>query len=280
MKTIEKYGRQAWVIGSPISHTLSPPIHNAAFEAAGLRHRYFAMEVEPEDLGTFLTTFKQVNGLGANLTLPLKETVRDFVERETEAVERTGAANTLYWADNDELALDNTDVYGFCKLVEDHEDRIRDRPVLLLGAGGAARACLLGLEHLGVGEVRLWNRTTEKAERLADRFSAVSIDVLSEEQLESDEEATLVVNATSLGLEAGDPSPFPADVIEEGMVGVDLIYGRETQFQQDFERHGAGAVDGLTMLVRQAARAWERWVGESPDVAAMESAVREADSDQ
>lgn len=278
MRTIEDYGRQLWVIGSPISHTLSPPIHNAAFEAAGLPHRYFAMEVQPEELGTFLTTFKQVNGLGVNLTLPLKETVRDFVERETESVERTGAANTLYWAGDDELALDNTDVHGFRKLVEDYEARIRNRPVLLLGAGGAARACLPGLDELGVAEVRLWNRTTEKAEQLADQFPAIAIEVLSNEELEDPRESSVVVNATSLGLEEGDPSPFPEDQIKQDMIGVDLIYGRRTQFQRDFQQQGDGAVNGLTMLVQQAARAWERWVGEPPDVEAMTAAVREVDS--
>lgn len=280
MKTIDKYGRQLWVIGSPISHTLSPPLHNAAFEDANLPHRYFAMEVQLEELGNFLETFKQLNGLGANLTLPLKESIRDFVQRKSGPVERTGAANTLYWADDDELALDNTDVYGFRKLVEEYEDRIRSQPVVLLGAGGAARACLLGLDELGVGQVRLWNRTTRKAEELAEQFSTIDIDVLSDSELESPTSASLVVNSTSLGLEEGDPSPYPSSRIREDMVGVDLIYGRMTQFQRDFKRHGAGASDGLTMLVQQAARAWERWIGESPSINAMKRAVREADSQQ
>lgn len=279
MQSIRRYGRQLWVIGSPISHTLSPPLHNAAFEAADLPHRYFAMEVKSRELGTFLTLFKQLNALGANLTLPLKESIREFVERESEAVKKTGAANTLYWENEDQLALQNTDVHGFKKLVEPWVDRIEGHPVVLLGAGGAARACLLGLDELGVDRVLLWNRTTSRAEALSDRFSAMDVTVLSDEQLESSPGARLVVNSTSLGLEAEDPSPFPVGAIREDMVGVDLIYGRSTRFQRDFQEHGFASSGGLTMLVQQAARAWELWTGESPDVDVMASAVEEVGPD-
>lgn len=280
MKTVTQYGRQLWVIGTPISHTLSPPIHNAAFEAAELPHRYFALEVSKEELGTFLTVFKELNGLGANLTLPLKEAIREYVEQESESVSKTGAANTLYWGSNGELALENTDVYGFKQLVAPWNDRIASDGALLLGAGGAARACLMGLKEFGLTEVLLWNRTTSKAEVLADRFSGIEVRVLSDGELRAGEyEVPLVVNSTSLGLEQDDPSPFPEDCITEDMVGVDLIYGRTTRFQRDFQNFGAGAVGGLDMLLKQAARSWELWTGREPDLSAMKAAVDESGSE-
>lgn len=273
MNAVDGYGRPLWVLGSPISHTLSPALHNAAFEAAQLDHRYFALEVDSGELPAFLDAFRRLDGLGANLTLPLKEAVRDHVENESEAVATVKAANTLHWEDG-ELRLENTDVYGFKQLVEPWWDRIREERVLLMGAGGAARACLQGLKEIGAEDVSLWNRTTRKAERLSEQFPSLSPEVLTDEELESGPPGvSVVVNATSLGLEEGDPSPFPEDRVTSSMVGVDLIYGRETAFVRAFRENGQEAVGGLRMLIDQAARAWELWVGETPDRDAMEAAV-------
>ncbi|MFB6345025.1 MAG: shikimate dehydrogenase [bacterium] len=280
MDTVSRYGQQLWVIGSPISHTLSPPIHNAAFEAADLPHRYFALEVERDELEMFLSVFRELNALGANLTLPLKQAVREHVDTESESVTRTGAANTLYWDEDGDLSLENTDVYGFKQLVTPFRDRMKSDPVLLLGAGGAARSCLQGFKEMGVTEVLLWNRTQRKANALAERFSELPVQVLTDDGLHSGSfEAGLVVNSTSLGLEDDDPSPIPVDVISEGMYGVDLIYGRETRFQGAFSEKGDGSTGGLTMLIKQAARAWQLWTGQRPNESAMEAAAQEAGSE-
>ena len=273
MEAVKSYGRPLWVIGSPIDHTLSPTLHNAAFEEAGLPHRYFALEVQEHQLEDFLEAFRRIDGLGANLTLPLKQRVRDYVSGETEAVRSVGAANTLYRSDG-ELRLDNTDVYGFKKLVEPWHEMILEEPLLLLGAGGAARACLRAFEEIGASQVFLWNRTRSKARKLADQFESLSIQVLEDAELESGTlPVRLVVNSTSLGLDPDDPSPFPREQVEPEIVGVDLIYGHETRFQQIFREYGRDAVGGLGMLIDQAARAWERWTGSQPDRSVMESAV-------
>lgn len=274
MRAVEEYGRPLWVIGSPLEHTLSPRLHNAAFEAAGSPHRYFALEVGPDELSSFLELFRSAGGLGANLTLPLKESVLERVENHSDSVRGTGAANTLYRSEGT-LALENTDVDGFEALVSPWSDRIVDRGVLLLGAGGAARACLYALGRVGCPEVQIWNRTRERAVRLREAFGEPPVEVLDEEALrEGRFEADLVVNATSLGLDPSDPSPFPVEAIEPDMVGVDLIYGRETRFQRDFREHGHEAEGGLTMLIEQAARAWELWMDREPDRGAMRRAVR------
>ncbi len=274
METTKSHGRPLWVIGSPIDHTFSPKLHNVAFEEAGLAHRYFALEVQKNELEGFLEAFRRIEGLGANLTLPLKQAIRDYVDAQTEAVRSVGAANTLYWSDG-ELQLDNTDVYGFKKLVEPWQDRIHQKPSLLLGAGGAARACLRGFEEMEAPKVFLWNRTTSKARELADHFESLDVDVLSDKELEQGTfDARLIVNSTSLGLEPEDPSPFPRQQVQSNMIGVDLVYGRETRFQKIFREAGRSAVGGLGMLIDQAARAWERWTGSQPDRSVMESAVQ------
>lgn len=274
MKTIERYGRPAWVIGSPITHTLSPPIHNSAFQESSLAHRYFAMEVEKTELPEFLGLFRRIDGLGANLTIPLKEAVTEEIANHTDSVNELGAANTLFW-DRNELCLDNTDVYGFRELIRPWNDEISDLPVCMMGAGGAAKACLYALANLGVPRVYLWNRTRQRAVRLREQFSYLDIEVVSRNQLEQGEfEGTVVVNATSLGLDKTDPSPFPAETIREYMIGVDLIYHHETRFMSAFSRHGKESVGGLKMLVCQAARAWERWTGEEPPLETMMNAAR------
>ncbi len=275
MKPITKFGRPLWAIGSPIEHTLSPPMHNAAFERAGLDHHYFAMEVLPEELADFLDLFRSAGGLGASITLPLKQAVRERVPRQSEVVETLGAANTLYRTGAGELALDNTDVYGFRKMIQPWHDRVGEDPVLVLGAGGASRACLFALHDLGCPRLYLWNRTSSRARELAEEFASMPIEVLSDRDLESGRfEVRMVVNATSLGLEPGDSSPFPVDLVEPNMVGADVIYGRETRFMEAFRDRGEGVVGGMEMLVQQAAGAWKRWLDQRPDLEVMRRAFK------
>lgn len=239
-----------------------------------MNHRYFALECGVNELEKFMRLFRDLNGLGANFTVPHKESIREHVPTQSGAVEKVGAANTLHWS-GDELALENTDVYGFKKLVDPWRSLIKSEPVLLLGAGGAARACLVALEDLGVPEIHLWNRTREKAEALADDFSSVPINILSDRSLESaDFEFQLAINATSLGLEEGDPSPLPEVAVHPELIGVDLIYGRETQFIRSIRKNGSEATDGMNMLIHQAARAWKLWTGREPQIDAMKSAVK------
>jgi shikimate dehydrogenase len=276
MKTVKESGSPLWVVGKPIKHSLSPLIHNAAFESLGMKHRYFALEVGGDELEDFLDIFEKTQCPGANLTLPLKQKILELVppKNQTSTVKKLGAANTLYLT-REGPALENTDLYGFKKMVEKWQKIIQDYPVLVLGAGGAARACVLGLEELGCPEILLWNRTPSRAVELKKAFPGLPLTVLYSddfERLASD--ARMVVNATSLGLDGSDPSPFPSDLIEPSMVGVDLIYNRTTEFISDFRREGQAATGGLEMLVFQAARSWKFWFDRKPDVEVMLEVAR------
>jgi len=275
MRAVERHGRPLWVVGTPLEHTVSPALHNAAFQAAEAPHRYFALEVGRGELSDFLDLFRRADGLGANLTLPLKEPVLERVGRHSPAVRQIGAANTLHREEGG-LALENTDVAGFEKLVSPWAERIARRGVVLLGAGGAARACLYALGRMECPRIVLWNRTARRARKLRDAFGDLPVRLVDDASLRAGEfEADLVVNATSLGLDPSDPSPFPVGAIHADMVGVDLVYGRVTRFQRAFRDRGEEAVDGMTMLIEQAARAWSLWMGREPDRKAMRRAVGE-----
>lgn len=274
MKFIGKHGLPVFVIGNPVEHTFSPKIHNSAFEAAGLPHRYFALEVLEGELGYFVDWLSELEAPGANVTLPHKRSICSAIETKTSEVQRLGAANTIFRR-RGELRLANTDVYGFRRLVEPWLELAREEGVLVLGAGGAARACLLALEQEDCESVCLWNRTTEKAEALAREFSSLSPEVIGQSKLESGSfDAKLVVNATSVGLDEGDPSLVSHDAVSPGMVGVDLIYNRRTRFLETFDRAGCDSRGGLDMLVYQAAKSWELWTEQEAPVEAMFEAAR------
>ncbi len=273
MKLIHKYGAPLFVIGSPVEHTFSPYIHNRAFEAAGLEHRYFALQVEKGELEQFIDLCEQLQSPGANLTLPHKETICSAIPNKNSEVERLQAANTIYRR-HGELRLANTDLFGFRRLIEPWVEKIRDEGVLLLGAGGAARACLLGFEQENCKKIFLWNRTTRKALELQEEFPELQLEVLDQKQLNNGEfSASVVVNATSVGLKADEPVLVPKAVIRSDMVGIDLIYNRETRFVKSFKRLGSEATGGLDMLVHQAARSWELWTDQQAPTKAMFAAV-------
>ncbi len=276
MRTVEKYGEPLFVIGDPIEHTISPALHNRAFREADLLHRYFALQVKKGELARLVDILEDLNCPGINITLPHKESICSVISNKNSEVKRLAAANTVYRR-RGELRLANTDVYGFSKLVASWEEEVRQGGVLLLGAGGAARACMLALEQLGCERVTLHDQVRKKAEALREEFKELQVNVIEKDQLvRGDFEARVVVNATPVGLEEDDPSVLPENVIEPEMVGIDLIYNRRTKFLETFERQGAANRGGLDMLVHQAARSWELWTNESPPVEAMFEAAREA----
>ncbi len=275
MRLIAAHGAPVFVIGTPLSHTLSPLIHNVAFETAALPHRYFALQVQPDELSRFVDIIRQLDSPGANLTLPHKEKICSIISDRDPEVEQLGAANTIY-NHAGKLRLANTDIYGFSRLLEPWLHKVRDSGVLVLGAGGAARACLVALQQLNCQQIFLWNRTPEKALKLAKELGGSSLQTLGDSALQSGQfAAAVVVNATSVGLQEPEPEIFPQKLIQPGMVGIDLIYNRSTKFLQNFQQCGAENSDGLAMLVYQAARSWQLWTGQKPPIKAMFKAIND-----
>ncbi|HRW37514.1 MAG: shikimate dehydrogenase [Acidimicrobiales bacterium] len=266
--------RVAAVIGSPISHSRSPSIVNAAFAAAGLDWAFVAFDVGAGRAEAAVAAMRSLGLGGLSVTMPHKEAVLPALDRVSDAAVALRAVNCIAW-EGDELVGHNTDGDGLLRSLRlDAGVEVDGRRCAVLGAGGAARSVVRALAIGGAERVAVVNRTEARAREAAALGGAVA--EVAEVAVVA--EADLVVNATSVGMgERGPdaPSPVPEGLLHDGQVVVDLVYTPlETALLRQAERAGARGIDGLGMLVHQAALAVERWTGVAPDVAAMRDAAR------
>jgi shikimate dehydrogenase len=269
--------RALTLLGDPVGHSKSPLIQNAAFAAARVDGVYVAVRCGPDDLQGFMRGLSRAEG-GGNITLPHKERAAKVVDVASPAVRRTGACNT-FWGDEDgRVHGDNTDVDGFRKalkiFLEGSPAGIR---VLLLGAGGAARAVLMALLEEDAGEVVVYNRTAERARAVARRIGGQRARVAPILEDLRSESFDLVVNATRLGLGESDPTPLDFDLLHRVGGAMDLVYrSKPTPFVRAAEAFGIRATDGAEMLVQQAAASFERWWDEPAPVEIMRAAMEKS----
>ena len=274
--TVTATTRVLTLLGDPVAHSASPELQNAAFRAAAVDGVYVAVRCAPDDLVGFMRGLARAGG-GGNVTLPHKEKAASILDVRSDAVRRTGACNT-FWGDEDgRVHGDNTDVEGFRRalkvFLEGPTSGIR---VLLLGAGGAARAALAALVEDGAGEILLYNRTQDRARAVARRIGGQKVRVVPIARELEGEDFDLVVNATSLGLSPGDASPVDFEKLNRAGAAMDLVYGHHTTgFVEAAEAAGIRATDGMEMLVQQGAASFERWWGEGAPVEAMRDAIAE-----
>lgn len=275
------------LLGSPVDHSLSPEIHAAAFRHLGEQAVYGVVETEVGEVETLMRALARRGG--GNVTLPHKEGAARAVARASPAVEATGACN-CFWSEEGRLHGDNTDVEGFLRSLrglipgdgpaagvppEPGAGHVGGRTVLLLGAGGGARAVLHALLREEAGRVDVWNRTRRRAVRMREEVTGddARVRVLDARQ-EVGDRYDLVVNATRLGMEPDDPLPLDLEGREVG-AAFDLVYGASgTPWTRHSRRLGVPARDGLEMLVRQAAVSLERWLGRDAPVDVMREAAR------
>lgn len=260
------------LLGRPVAHSRSPAMHNAAMAAAGLAGRYVAVDCGADDLPALVRGVGEGGG-GGNVTVPHKAAVAALLDEPSPRVRATGACNT-FWGEDGRIHGDNTDVPGVAEALAALGWPVDEGGggVLLLGAGGAARGVLRALEEGGHGgPVRIRNRTRQRAEVLA-RESGAEVDD-GAMGAEVPEGTRLVVNATSLGLDEGDPFPLEPHRVPEGVRVLDLVYrpGR-TRWVRALRALGIPALDGREMLLAQGAHAFRRWWGVDPDRQAMERA--------
>jgi shikimate dehydrogenase len=265
----ERQVKRACVIGWPVAHSRSPVIHRYWLKLYGLDGAYEMEEVRPEEIGGFLKGLGRRDYAGANVTLPHKEAALAAAARPDEAATSIGAANTLWLDDAGLLHASNTDSYGFMThLAAEAPDWNKGkRPVVVLGAGGAARAILHGLVEAGATKILLANRTEGRAQALAEGFGAGVSVIPWAERSNALAGCGLLVNATSLGM-TGKPaldidlSALPADAIV-----ADIVYSPlETRLLAAARARGNRIVDGLGMLLYQAVPGFERWFGVRPEV--------------
>lgn len=262
------------LLGDPVAHSLSPRFQNAAIRAAGLDARYLALRCDAADLDGLLRGIARARGAG-NVTVPHKQRTVPLLDEVTPAVAHTGACNT-FWGEGDAIHGDNTDVAGFAAAARSLIGAPGGARVLLLGAGGAARAALYALLEDGVGRVDVLNRTRERAAALRHAFDPEGdrVRVVEDRGALRHEDVDLVVNATSLGLHADDAVPLDLDAVNRIGAALDLVYGEhETRWIREARARGVPAADGLEMLIRQGAAAFERWFGRPAPLQAMRDAV-------
>ena len=266
----------AGVIGSPISHSKSPQIHQHWLKTHGLSGYYIPMDVAPQNLKKVLKTLPDAGFVGVNITIPHKEAALEIADLVTDRATLIGAANTLIFRKDGKIHADNTDGYGFLEnLKAGAPDWKPDSgPATVLGAGGSARAVITSLLDAGVPEILLSNRTRVRAEKLADDFGQ-RITVIDWVQAGNIlEESTLVVNTTSLGMIGKSAMRIPLDGLRRGTVVTDLVYAPlKTDLLATADAMGCLTVDGLGMLLHQAVPGFERWFGQRPTV---DSATRTA----
>lgn len=268
--------RVAAVIGDPISHSLSPVIHNAAFDAAGLDWAYVGLPV-PAGRGAAAVEGMRALGIqGLSVTMPHKAEVLSALDEVSEDARALGAVNCIVRR-GDVLRGENTDGAGFLAgLRTDFGLDPGGRRCVVLGAGGAARAVVLALARAGAASVQVVNRTASSAVAAAELAGSAG----SVAGPEAVGDAELVVNATSVGMRgAGDDRgaaalPCDPELLGKGQVVADLIYHPlRTALVEQATRRGARASNGVSMLVHQAAVAFELWTGEDAPLAAMRAAV-------
>jgi shikimate dehydrogenase len=262
------------VLGDPVEHSLSPAMHNAAFAALRLPHLYLRYRVAPSALADALAEARRLEMGGLNLTVPLKETALPLMDELTPAAVRAGAVNTVRLRGS-RLVGDNTDGRGFVASLAGRV-RIASAPVLIIGAGGSARAVASALIDAGCPRLTIANRTPARAQRLAaelagDATRALPV-ALEDAERHLTPDTALVVNTTSAGLN-DDRLPLDPRRSAARCVFVDLVYGRRTPFLAAARRAGRRTMDGGSMLLHQGALAFSLWTGQRAPLGAMASAL-------
>lgn len=261
--------RVAGVIGNPIQHSLSPVLHNAAFAAVGLDWVFVAFEVDDGDAKAALEGMRAFGIDGLSVTMPHKEAVAALVDRRSDDADALSAVNCVV-REGGALVGENTDGPGFLDALRVDVGADPDgRCCLVVGAGGAARAVVRALAGVGAAEVIVVNRTADRAEAAA----ALAGDRGRIGQVEDADGAEIIVNATPIGMTDG-ASPVPPERLGRGQLVVDLVYEPAvTPLLTAARDRGATAVNGLGMLIHQAAHAFRHWTGEDPPVEAMSAAA-------
>ncbi|GAA0653752.1 shikimate dehydrogenase [Salarchaeum japonicum] len=259
------------LLGNPVGHSLSPPMHEAAYDELGIDARYVTFEPAEADIADAVAGADALDIAGLNVTIPFKQDVLGLVDPDPLAA-RIGAVNTIDFS-GDAPTGHNTDAGGARRALTSHGVELADADAVLVGAGGAGRAVAFALADAGAS-VAVANRTVETAESLAgdvgDAASAHGLDALPELIAGAD----VLVNATSVGMDE-DASPVPADALHADLTVMDAVYSPlDTRLLRDALRAGADTVDGAWMLLYQGVEAFERWTGRDAPVDAMNAALR------
>jgi shikimate dehydrogenase len=260
--------RLAGVIGWPVGHSRSPRLHGHWLQRYGIDGAYVALAIRPEDFADAVRMLPRLGFVGANVTVPHKQAAFRLATRRDAIAERSGAVNMLVF-EGDEIIGRNTDVFGFMENLKRGalHWRADDGPVVLLGAGGAARGIAIGLADAGVPELRIVNRTMANAEELARAVGGPAKACAWSDLAATLADAALLVNATSLGMTGAAPLEIDIAKLPARATVTDIVYAPlETPLLAAARQRGLATVDGLGMLLYQAQPSFAAWFGVTPEV--------------
>ena len=276
--TISGKTRICGVIGDPIEHTLSPTIHNAAFQELKLNYVYLAFKVKPAEVANAVNGMRALNIRGLNVTMPHKSAVVKYLDRVDLSAQIVNSVNTILNKENLLFGF-NTDGVGALKALKENGVDLKGRKVLLLGAGGAARAIAYALAK-EADEIAVLNRTVKPAQALAKILERalskkVTVGTLSPSDVALNlSDSDILVNATSIGMKPNfDDSPVPSKLLRPDLAVMDIVYNPlETKLAKEAKTAGAKVINGVEMLIYQGAASFELWIGKSAPVEAMRQA--------
>jgi shikimate dehydrogenase len=258
------------IIGYPVEHTLSPPMHNAAFESLGLDYCYVPFLVHPDELETAVRSVRALHLCGVNVTVPYKERVMPLLDEINEEAAFIGAANTIVNSGG-RLAGHNTDGRGFMRSLSESGVIVEDKNIAIIGAGGAARAIGYYLCQKA-GTLSIYGRTIERAEKLVQDLNKIKKSVHTLQDLSSIGTFQIIINATPVGLKKDDQLLIDIALLRPEQTVCDLIY-RDTALLIESSKKGCAVLNGFGMLLWQGVYAFELFTGEKPPVEVMRNAL-------
>lgn len=258
------------LFGYPVEHTLSPAMHNAAFEYLGMDYCYLPFLVHPDFLDQAVNAVKALNLAGVNVTVPHKEAVIPFLDMVDEEAAFIGAVNTVVYREG-KLHGYNTDGRGFMRSLSENNISVEGTKILVAGAGGASRAISYYLSEKSRA-LFLYDIDKRKLDSLISELSKIRTNVSALDRLEDLSDFELIINATPLGLKKDDPLPLDVSALSKHQVVCDLLY-KKTRLLEVASQRGCRTMDGLGMLLWQGVLAFELWTGVLPPVQIMRNAL-------
>ena len=261
----------AGVMGWPVMHSRSPMMHNYWLKKHGLAGTYVPLAIRPEHLAAALRGLHPLGFAGVNVTIPHKQEAMKIVD-EVDALARSiGAISCVVVRPDGSLAGTNNDCYGFIQAVQQEQPgwRVDAGPIVVIGAGGGSRAVCYGLAQEGAKEIRLVNRSSERAKAIAEAFGGPIRALRWEQRNDALEDAATVVNTTSCGMVGQPPLDIKLDKLPKNALAADIVYiPLETPFLAAARKRGNRTINGLGMLLNQGRPAWKAWFGIEPEVTA------------
>ena len=253
------------IFGNPVSHSLSPIMHNDWFVKYKLNCLYVAFDVLPKNLKSAIESIRTLNILGVNVTVPHKVEVMKYIDNVDVAAKTIGSVNTIF-NKNGKLCGYNTDWQGFITDLKSKKIDLKNKTVFVIGAGGAAKAILYSLNKLKVKQIYLTSRTFDKAKLIAKKYKNISVIDIAKISASFLKEIDCLVNCSTCGMKKEDKLPFAIKEFNKKIVFYDIIYNKETPFKKFAAKNKIKYFSGEGMLIYQGAVSFEKWTNIFPDI--------------